>query len=60
MNPPQTFPTPSEGVYASISIGDIVIIHSSIKKTLIHEGISLNSLSLASFLKSASGGEKDW
>jgi len=48
-----------EGVYAAISVGSIINIPSSIKKTLIHMGISLNSLPLAYFLKSASAHEKD-
>jgi hypothetical protein len=60
MTLPQPRPTPSEGVYAAISVGDIVNIPSSIKKTLIHRGISLNSLPLASFLKIASAHEKYW
>jgi hypothetical protein len=58
LTPPH--PTPSEGVYAAISVGDIVNIPSSIKKTLIHRGISLNSLPLASFLKTTSAHEKYW
>jgi hypothetical protein len=58
MIPPQTDPTPSEGVYIAILVGDIITIPSSIKKTLIHKGISLNSLPLASFLKSSSTHEK--
>jgi hypothetical protein len=58
MIPPQTNPTPSEGVYVAISVRDIVSISSSIKKTLIHRGISLKSIPLASFLKYASAGEK--
>jgi hypothetical protein len=60
MNPPQPCPTQSEGVYASISIGEIVSIPSSIKKTLIHRGISLNSLPFVSFLKYSYASEKDW
>jgi hypothetical protein len=47
-------------VYAAISVGDIINIPSSIKKTLIHRGISLKSLPLALFLKISSTREKDW
>jgi hypothetical protein len=60
MNPPQPCPTQREGVYASISVGEIVSIPSSIKKNLIHRRISLNSLPLASFLKYSYASEKYW
>jgi hypothetical protein len=53
-------PTPSEGVYAAISVGDIINIPSSTKKALIHRGISLNSLPLVPFLKISSTHEKYW
>jgi hypothetical protein len=52
--------TPREGVYVASLVEDIVNIRSSIKKTLIHGGISLNSLPLAYFLKTASDHEKYW
>jgi hypothetical protein len=58
LTPPH--PTPSEGVYAAISIEDIFNIPSSIKKTLIHGGIYLNKLPLASFLKIAFARQKYW
>jgi hypothetical protein len=60
MTPPQTLPTRRKGVFVAISVRDIVNIPSSIKKTLIHRGLSLKSLPLASFLKSASSHEKYW
>jgi len=60
MNPPQNHPTPREGVYNVISVGEIVNIPSSIKKTLIHRGISLNSLPSVSFLKYSFAHEKYW
>jgi hypothetical protein len=53
-------PTPSEDVYDAILVRDIVNIPSFIKKTLIHRGIYLNSLPLASFLKIAYAREKYW
>jgi hypothetical protein len=53
-------PTPNEGVYAAISIEDIINIRSSIKKTLIDLGIPLNSVPLAPFLKISAAHEKDW
>jgi hypothetical protein len=53
-------PTPRKDVYVAISVGDIINIPSSIKKTLIHWEISLNSLPLAPFLKISSVHEKDW
>jgi hypothetical protein len=53
-------PTPREGVYAAISVRDIINIPSSTKKYLIHRGISLTSLPLAPFLKISSPCEKDW
>jgi hypothetical protein len=58
MTLPQPRHTQSEGVYAAISVRDIVNIPSSIKKTLIHRRISLNSLPLVSFLKIASAHKK--
>jgi hypothetical protein len=57
---PQPLPTPSEDVYVAITVGDIVSIPSSIKKTLIHRGISLNNLPLDYFLKSTYAHEKGW
>jgi hypothetical protein len=60
MNLTPPHPTPSEGVYVSISVGDIINIPSSTKKSLIHRRISLNNLPLASFLKIASNHEKYW
>jgi hypothetical protein len=53
-------PTTREGVYTAISVRGIINIPSSTKKSLIHRGISLNSLSLAPFLKISSAYEKDW
>jgi hypothetical protein len=58
MTPPQNDPTPRKGVYASISVRDMFNIPSSIKKTLIPRGISLNSLPLVYFLKYTSSLEK--
>jgi len=53
-------PTPREGVYASILVEYIINIPSCINKYLIHKGISLNILPLATLLKISFAHKKYW